>query len=320
MAQRTTLTLVSRRFKRGVLRMRVAGGFGYTVIVLVGLLAMAGLARAQELPPEAQRQIAQGEALFEADNYEAAIAEFQAAYAILDGHPARYFLLWNIGQCNERLFRYDRALQLYRRYLAEGGPEAEDRATVEATMRALEGLLGTIHISTNVARAELWVDDLMVGEAPGDVLLTGGRHTLELRAPGHLPARREIQITARGSLDEFILLEVIPDDTRIDPAWSVLSGVLALASAGVGTGFWVYAQDQWNATRGVDLGDGAQERIDQAALTGDVLFGTAGLFAVTAVVLGFFTRWSGEPVSAPDAQALVVPSPDGVSLWVRGSL
>lgn len=285
------------------------------VFVLAALVCLTATVSAQEAASPADVRIAQGEALFAAGNYDASLAEFEQAYQLLESTPYRYILLWNIGQCHERLFRYDRALEYYRRYLDEGGPEAEDRGTVEATMRALDGLLGTVHLETNVEGAEVWVDDVLVGTAPADIRVTGGRHTIELRAPEYLAGRREIQIAARGNLSESIVLEVITD-SRIEPTWAVLSGAIAVAAAGVGIGFWVFAQDQWNGTRGIDLGDGARERIAQSQLTGDLLMGTAGLFAVTAVVLGFFTRWEGD---GADVRALLVPTPDGVVLSVGGS-
>lgn len=288
----------------------------------VALVCSAAGAAAQVADPEvdsARAHYAQGEALFEAENYEGALAEFQAAFDLLEGSPAQATIAYNVGQCYERLFRYDRALEFYRRYLELSGEAAEDAADVRASIRALEGLLGTIHVTTNVERAEVWVDDLLVGEAPGDVLVPGGRHTLELRAPGYLPARRELQIAARGSIDEDVPLEPVPADARLEPVWCLVAGGLALVAAGVGTGFWVDAQTQWDATGGLDLGDGAQARIDASALAGDVLYGTAALLAVTSITLAFFTRWDGPSSAGPEARALLVPQPGGAALVVGGA-
>jgi hypothetical protein len=81
----------------------------------------------------------------------------------------------------------------------------------------------------------------------------------------------------------------------------------------------VDAQAQWDATGGLDLGDGAQARIDASALTGDVLYGTAALFAVTSITLAFFTRWEGASATGPEVSALLVPQPGGAALVVGGS-
>lgn len=291
----------------------------WLAVALVHWAASAAAQPADSVVDSARQHYAQGEVLFEAENFEGALAEFQAAFDLLEGNPSQAGIAYNIGQCHERLFRYGRALEFYQRYLELAGEDAEDAADVRASIRALEGLLGTIHVTTNVEHAEVWVDDLLVGEAPGDILVPGGRHTLELRAPGYLPARREVQLAARGSLDESMPLEPVPDDTRLEPIWCLLAGGVALVAAGIGTGFWVDAQSQWDAAGGLDLGDGAQARIDAAALTGDVLYGTAALFAVTSITLAFFTRWEGAPAAGPDARALIVPLPGGAALLVGGS-
>ena len=79
---------------------------------------------------EARRRHAAGRSLLEANppDYNAALAEFQRAYDLLEGHPRRYLELSNIGRCYQGLGQYDRAMEYYERYLREGGAQAEDRA------------------------------------------------------------------------------------------------------------------------------------------------------------------------------------------------
>lgn len=288
------------------------------LVVLMASLSTRVTAQETAGADAARNHYAQGELLFEAENFEGALAEFQAAFDLLEGSPSQAGIAYNVGQCYERLFRYDRALEYYQRYLDLAGEDAEGAADVRASIRALEGLLATIHLSTNVEHAEVWVDDLLIGEAPGDILVPGGRHTIELRAPGYLPGRHEIQVAARGSVEESIPLEPLPDDTRLEPVWCLLSAGLAVAAAGVGTGFWVDAQLRFDAAMGWNLEGGVQEAIDASALTGDVLFGTAALFAVTSVVLGFFTRWEGAPAS-PEVRAVLLPTSDGATFVLGGS-
>ena len=296
-----------------------------TIVAALVLLSWAAVARPaeaqEEAPPspeiaEARQHYAQGEALFEAENYEGALAELQRAYELLEGHPSRIGILYNIGQCYERLFRYDRALDYYRRYVESAGEDSEDVAEVRGITSALERLLATVRVRTNVEGAEIWVDERLVGEAPGDVLVPGGRHTIELRAPGYLPARREFQVAARSVIEQEVALEAVPEQTGLDPVWFWISGGAALASAAVGTGFGVHALELHSAAGGIDLDGMQQARVDDAALTADVLFGSVALFGATAIVLALLTQWS-DP-ETPAATAVVAPSLGGAVMMVGG--
>src|SRR5262245_41791367 len=47
---------------------------------------------------EAKKYFERGVQFFDAENYDAALTEFERAYARLKGHPKRFFVLDNIGQ------------------------------------------------------------------------------------------------------------------------------------------------------------------------------------------------------------------------------
>src|SRR5690349_10052634 len=108
---------------------------------------------------EARERFRQGLALAEAGNCSGAIAEFNASLAIVP----RANTLFNIARCQETLNRYDLAIRAYEQYLALAPPDDPDRASVDATMRQLRNLLGTIHVASNVS-AEVWLEDRVVGE------------------------------------------------------------------------------------------------------------------------------------------------------------
>lgn len=295
-------------------------------------LPRSGLAQARsEGATEARTHVQQGEALFERENFDAALAEFERAYQLLEGHPQRYFVLFNIGQCHERLFRYDRALAYYQRYLDEGGPQAEDRATVEATMRALEGLLATLEIRVNVPRAQVWIDDREVGTAPGTIRVPGGRHTVELRAPGYLPSRQEIQVASRATERVSVTLERAGGVGGVSPGFFLGSAGIAVVAAGLGIGFGVAALGaRSDALDRLDdpvlryqVGQGDRDDIDRLALTADIFFGVAALFGVGATVLLFLTDWGGhedapaEPAGATArVRVLAGPASGGLELSV----
>ena len=298
-----------------------------TAIAVVAMMACPALA--QDLPPEVTERQAQGEAMFEAENYDAALVEFERVYDLLDGYPLRYFVLFNIGQCHERLFRYDQALAYYQRYLQEGGPEAEDRATVEATIRALEGLLGTVVVTSNIEGAEVWIDDRRVGTSPGSFRVPSGGHVVELRSEGYSPARAEATVAARREVSIELVLEALGADHGLHPALFVAGAGLTLASLGVAIGFWVDALVQHDAAvaRSVRT-DGSQyelvpedlDAIGRSVVIGDVMLGVTGALAIGSFVLLLFTDWSGSRSSSPDVALMPWIGSDGAGLSVGGRL
>lgn len=276
---------------------------------------------------EARAHFDQGAVFFERENWEAALAEFHRAYELLEGHPAQYTVLFNLGQTYERLFQYDLALDAYRQYIERGGDAAEDRVTVQATMRALESLLAVINVQTNVPRAEVWLDDRRIGNAPGALRIPGGRHLVQLRAPGFLPNQVEVQIVARAHRDVIVNLTRIPQNRGLPPFLFGTAAGLAVVAAGVGAGFGISALSQRGAIDTL-LADPVNryraEEIDQrnrdmqsTAVVADVLFGTAGVFAIGAGILFFLTDFRGHrssehPTAAPRAW-LVPSSSNGVT-------
>ncbi|MFK7992265.1 MAG: tol-pal system YbgF family protein [Sandaracinaceae bacterium] len=265
---------------------------------------------------EARTRFQQGVALARAGNCRGALAELAASYELFP----RPNTLFNIAQCQEELHRYDLAVSAYERYLEAAPEDDPERATVTATMRALRNLLGTIRLSSNTV-AEVWLDDRVVGESPGDVLVPGGAHVLELRATGFLPERREVQVAARRTVEvEVTLAEetVIEQHTTVEqttierttieqtiqrpplPSGVFWGGVaLSVVTAGVGGYFGFSALTLSSAERDRDLRlppDTAG--IEEAAILADVFYATAFVFAVATVIVALFTDW--DPPAAPE--------------------
>lgn len=253
-----------------------------------------GWAGAQDLRQdlrEAERHFEQGRVLYEAGNYAAALPELERAYQQMAGDPQRFLVLHSLGQTYEALFQYDRAIECYERYLAEGGEDAPARADVQAQLRALRGLLGSVRIETNVPRAEVWLDGRRIGEAPGELRIPGGRHSLEIRAPMRLPVRREISLAARETLSLRLVLE--RPSQGLSPVWFWVATGAAVVPLGLGVVFGIEAIDasddaQAHATGGT--WDEA-ERVRDLALTADIFFGITALVATGAAILAFLTDW-----------------------------
>ena len=275
-----------------------------------------------------------------AGNCEGAIAEFEASYKLFQ----RPSTLYNIAQCHETLFRYDLAVRNYERYMAVAPADDPDRQAVEAKMSSLRNLLATIEIETNVENAEVWIGDRKAGVAPGFVLIPSGRHTLELRAEGYIPGKREIQVAGQQQLKVTLNLETTKTVQKIEKKVSVtkiekskgLSPVFfwvgvgaTVATAGAGAFFGLRALSLKSDAEQIDARiprDEEADDIDNAALLADIFFISSGLLAAGTVVLFFLTDWDGDeeklPTKEKQATARLAPiiSPDILGLSLQGTL
>jgi tetratricopeptide (TPR) repeat protein len=265
---------------------------------------------------EARERFLTGVALARAGNCEGALAELRASLEIVE----RPNTLYNAARCYEELFRYDLAVQSYERYLAIAPSDEADRAAVEATMRSLRNLLGTIVVSSNVP-AQVWVGDRVVGEAPGEVLVPGGRHALELRADGYLPVRREVEVAGRQRVEVTLELEraevnvtnvdnrtvQVTEEGGAPPAVFYTGVGLTIAAGIVAAAFGGKALVERGRTEDLSSYDRegiarGNERARDAALLSDVFLGVTGALAITTVVLFFLTDFDGDDAEARTAQ------------------
>lgn len=269
---------------------------------------------------EAMERFADANAMFERGDRSGALAEMLRVYELLEGNENQYVVLYNLGRVYEELFQYDRALELYQRYLDESPADADDRADAQASLRALERLLGTIVITTNATGAEVWIGDQQVGAAPGELRIASGHHVLELRAPGFEPSRREIDVAARARVEVDVQLAALSDYHGVTPVVFISTTVAAVAALGVAIGLGVNALALSNdatacgTTPHCTLDTTARRQtIRDFSLAADVTYGIAGLFAVTSVVLAFLTDWGGHGEAAPTApSARLTPTLGGL--------
>lgn len=303
---------------------------------LFATVSVPSAAAAQDDPrwAEAEERFEEADGLYERGDYEGALAEFLHVHGLLDGHPRRFFVLFNIGRCQEQLFRYDEALRYYERYLAEGRPGARAAGVTlnfeQETVRLLEELqrrLATLTITTNVDRAEVWVDDRLVGHAPGDVSVVEGRRTVELRAPGHAPSRQDVQVAARTTQTLTFSLE--SSFGGIHPALFLTGAALTVIAVGLGAGFGGAAlAEQSNIDGQLASGDPrerfrvTQARIDanaQTALVADILYAVAGTLGIATLLLAFITDWGGSGSISESAGLTVAPFADSTSVGVSAA-
>jgi hypothetical protein len=145
----------------------------------------------------------------------------------------------------------------------------------------------------------VWLDDRRIGAAPGAIRIPGGRHLVQLRAPGFIPNQVEVSIVARARRDVIVNLTRIPQHRGLSPVLFGSAAGLAVVAAGIGAGFGIAALMQRADFDRINMDpvEGRdsvmqQARIDNmrtTALVADVSFGIAGAFAIGATVLVFLT-------------------------------
>lgn len=316
------------------------GGVRAVLVVALWTAALAGPAhaRAQDAaadaaatdaaptpssPEEAEaiERFADAQAMFERGDHLGALAEMERIYQLLEGTPNQYVVLYNLGRVYEELFQYDRAVQLYQRYLADAPADATDRADAEASLRALERLLGTIVVRTNGEGVHVWIGESDVGTAPGELRVSAGHQVLELRAEGFESVRREIDVVARQRLELDLPMHRLSDFRGLDPAVlvgvGVSTGVVLIAGIVVGSIALVTSNDAGACVDRVGCSvdvPATRRTIQTEAITADVLYGTAGALAVTSIVLAFLTDFRGDGDVGPPGRptARVLPAAGGL--------
>ncbi len=116
------------------------------VVLVACVVLVATTAGADDVRLTAQRHFAAGDKLFRAGDYRGAIAEFEAADALLPSP----ILAFDLALCHEQLGEQERAVLRYRDYLARS-PMAPNRADVEQRVARLDAALAAL--AARAARA-----------------------------------------------------------------------------------------------------------------------------------------------------------------------
>jgi hypothetical protein len=195
----------------------------------------------------ARQHFRRGVQLYEEDDFRAALIEFNRAYQLAP-NPA---VLYNVGQSYYQLRDYAGALTTLERYLREAGAQiaGDRRAQVQAELQELRGRVAHVAVRSNVAGAELTIDDAPVDHAlPHDPLLIGaGRHKLTTSKRGYIANTRIVDIAGGDDVD--IRLDLVREGTREATARgeppnylaTVVAATVGAAGVTVGTVFGLQA-------------------------------------------------------------------------------
>lgn len=157
-----------------------------------------------------KQHMSNGVKLFNDENFGAAIAEFEAAYA----ERPRASPLVNIALCHKSLFHYPKAIAALERALEHHGDtmEPEDRTAAETAVREMRALLGYVTVDVTPSHAVLYVDDerLPPGAKDKPLALGPGKHRISARAEGYESAEEVVTVTS-ADRDKVVRFALAPN-------------------------------------------------------------------------------------------------------------
>jgi len=159
---------------------------------------------------EARQHFEQAVALYQAEDYEAALVEFRASYEL---NPIPQ-VLFNIAVTLHDLDRVIEAMDTLDVYLEQATDEpGERRAQAHNLYVRLSELLATVSINCGEDGAEITVDDESQGRTPlpNPLRFLAGSYRLELSLEGYRPYQQLLEVTGGQELTLDIDLEPLPE-------------------------------------------------------------------------------------------------------------
>lgn len=282
-----------------------------SAIAAAAALAWTPPASGQDASSLAMEIFEAGSAYYKQGNYEKALEQFEEAYR-LDPLPE---LLYNIGQCHERLQDYRDAIDAYGRYL-DADPQAQDRQAVEEKIKNLEQKLAQTGIVLAVTEpgAQVLIDGEAAGTTPVDELIhtDPGPHELEIAKEGFQTSVMTFTVPPGVTQQiQVTLVPLPPDERETGPAtwfyWTyglsaaagaaaVVTGVLALDKAGDASS--TSSPDRYDADRTMAM---------RLAVTTDVLIAVAAAAAIASTAGIIADAKKSKPAEAQDTHVSLTP-------------
>lgn len=178
---------------------------GFTLVLVVGLLAIPSTAWAERGRPGA-RELLEAVELIRQNNCGAAIPLLRRAHQVGDLRNA----LWNLAECYVLLSRPRQAIEVYQQYMEHPRTGPRDRRAAEQAVERLEASLARIEVPGNVEGALVRVDGLEEGTVPVTVEVGPGQHVVEVLSPGFATFRAELEIGAGDTRSVEAELELLP--------------------------------------------------------------------------------------------------------------
>lgn len=186
----------------------------------LGLLTTLSVAHAQQDRENARIQFERGVGLYEAHDYEGALAAFQEAYRLAP-HPT---VRVNMANCYEHLDRPIEAIHHFERFLAES-PNAprQQRSEVEDALERLRQDVGEVRLHVAPDGATVTIDDAETRRAPilEPVRMTTGTHSIVVRMDGFRTHRQTIEVAGGSTQTVDVQLQRGADEPAVAATGSV---------------------------------------------------------------------------------------------------
>lgn len=166
-----------------------------------------GVLHAEDADREARERYESAVKLYEDGAYDAALVELNRAAEL---RPS-YKLYYNIGQVRFAMHDYAAAMDAYRQYLDKGGDKVPParREQLKKELDMLAQRVAKLNIETDVAGAEVFIDDVSVGITPlaAPVVVNSGIRRVTVRHPDYLPQVRRVNIA--GGVQEKVSFALV---------------------------------------------------------------------------------------------------------------
>ncbi|HXK19344.1 MAG TPA: hypothetical protein VNG33_16150, partial [Polyangiaceae bacterium] len=158
--------------------------------------ASASAQTAANTTQEARAHFQAGLARAEQGDLTAALAEFEAAYAV----RPHFSVLYNIGQARSTLGRPVEAVAAFERYLADGGAQIAPsrRHEVEALLLSNRKRIGSLRVVAEAgSNPRVWVDGVELGRErmTTAIALPVGEHSIVYASRGGDPVSQVVLVT-----------------------------------------------------------------------------------------------------------------------------
>lgn len=208
-------------------------------LLAAALVIVACLSPATARAGEADDHFSKGNAAFEAEKYEVALTEYQAAWKL----TKVYDLAAIMGQAEMRLGKYKEAADHFS-YALKSFPLSGDeelRKNTEASLTMVKKEVATVRIKAFVKDVTITVNGVALdpSQVGADLFLAPGKAAIEASAPGYRAVKKTFE--AKGGDNEDITLTLQPDGSsgRSPTPAFVLGGIgvvgIVIGAALVGT-------------------------------------------------------------------------------------
>jgi PEGA domain len=185
---------------------------------------------------EARLHFQQGVALFQDQNYDASLAEFEGAY-VISKEP---IVLYNMGLTYKALFRYPESIEKLTMYLDEAGARVpaisrDKKSEVEKLIADMKSLLADVTLVVSPAGAAVTMDGRpVIMGLDGVVKVAAGSHAIAASATDFALARREIIVVAGTPQTVSLTLTPVPRGGHVRVAATQIGARVSIDGREVG--------------------------------------------------------------------------------------